>query len=97
MAMGGDQSGERGGENRRLNYYPHCDAEVPKTTYYRHRDKYLKKTGRKRSLAKGLLVRWVHLHLINHLICKPKILSIGLDKSKALALGRSEKAQNQQP
>jgi len=40
MATGGDKSGERGGENRRLKYCPYCDVEVPKTTYYRHRDKY---------------------------------------------------------
>ena len=33
-------SREQGGESKRLKYCPHCDAEVPKTTFYRHREKY---------------------------------------------------------
>lgn len=41
------------GENKRLKYCPHCDVEVPKTTFYRHRRLYYDVSKRVWRLPKG--------------------------------------------
>jgi len=71
MATGRGKSGERGGENRRLKYCPHCGAEVPKSTYYRHRDKYfdvVKKVWRlpKEDAVKQIPTSWHDCNYVSY-------------------------------